>query len=248
LTPPDRADLARPRDLNALLFDSLALYRAHFWTFLGIAALVVVPVYAAVLGIGLGQFSGGYDTTPKPASGIVPLLVQVLVVQPLVAVMALHAVREIAAGRKPRLGQTIQAGLDVFAVVFLPVLIAVLCEAGTLITIIMPLVLLVRLYLVPQVVVVDGKRGVDAVRASWELTRGFAWRTAGLIVVVHLLFAIAGALVSTPLGALARSVDSEAVSLAATALAEVLVAAPIGIFAALLFFDLKVRHAALARR
>jgi hypothetical protein len=38
------------------------------------------------------------------------------------------------------------------------------------------------------------------------------------------------------------------VSLGATALAEVLVAAPIGIFAALLFFDLKVRHAALARR
>jgi hypothetical protein len=192
--------------------------------------------------VGLGQFSGRYDSTPKPASGIVPLLVQLLVVQPLVAVMALHAVREIAAGRKPRLGPTIQAGLDAFAIVFWPVLIAVLCEAATLITIVVPLVLLVRWYLLPQVVVMEGKRGTDALRASWELTRGFAWRTAGLIVVVQLLFALAGALVSTPLGALARSADSEALALAATALAEVLVAAPLGIVAALLYFDLSARQ------
>jgi hypothetical protein len=246
LTAPDRADLNRPRDLSALVSDSFALYRRHFWTFLTIGVAVVVPVHAVVLGVGLGEFTGGYDSTPKPASSIVPAVVQVLVVGPLVAVMALNALMEIAEGRKPRAAQSIQAGLDAFALVFWPVLIAVLCEVGTAITVIGPFVLLVRWYFVPQLVVLEGKRGTDALRASWELTRGFAWRTAGLILAVRLLFELGGALVVTPIAAVAKSVDSEAVSLAATTLAETLVAAPLGIFAALLYFDLKSRHGARA--
>jgi hypothetical protein len=247
LTAPDRAELNRPRDLSALLSDSTALYRRHFWTFLAIAVVVVVPVHAIVLGVGLGEFTGRYDSTPKPESSIVPILVQVLVVGPLVAVMALRAVQTIAAGEKPRIGETIQAGLDAFSVVFWPVLIAVLCEAATAITVIVPLVLLVRWYFVPQVVVVDKARGTAALTASWELTRGSGWRIAGLILVANLLWALVGGLISTPLAALAKSIDSEAVSLAAATLAETLVAAPLGIFAALLFFDLRSRAGAKAR-
>jgi hypothetical protein len=247
--PEDPAAFAldRPRDLNALLTDSFTLYRRNFWTFLAMAFVVVVPVHAIVLGVGLGQFSGGYNSTSAPASAAIPAVVQVLVVGPLVAVMALHALQEIAAGRKPRAGESIQAGLDAFTLVFWPVLIALLCELGTAITVIGPLILLVRWYFVPQAVVLDGKRGTDALRASWELTRGFAWRAAGLIVVVRILYGLAGALVTTQLAAVARSVDSEAVSLGATTLAEVLIEAPLGIFAALLYFDLRSRKAALAR-
>jgi hypothetical protein len=243
--PPDRADLNRPRDLSALLSDSVRIYRRHFWTFLAIAVVVVVPVQAIVLGIGLGQFTGGYNSTPVPASTLVPTLVRLLVVTPLVAVMVLDALLEIAAGRKPHAGHAIQAGLDAFTRVFWPVLIAVLLEAGTIITIVVPLVLLVRLFFVPQVVAVEGKRGVDALRASWDLTRGFAWRVAGLVLVVQLVFVLAGALVTTPLAALAKSLNSDAVSLAANTLALTLVEAPLGIFATLLYFDLRSRQAAL---
>jgi hypothetical protein len=246
--PQDRAlELDRPRDLNALLSDSFSIYRHHFWTFLAMTVVVVVPVHAIVLGVGLGQFSGGYNSTDAPASAAIPAVVQLLVVGPLVAVMALHALQEIAAGEKPHAGRSIQAGLDAFAIVFWPVLIAVLCELGTLITVIGPLVLLVRWYFLPQVVVLERARGTAALRASWELTRGLAWRTAGLILVVRIVYGLAGALVTTPLAAVARSADSEAISLAATTLAEVLIEAPLGIFAALLYFDLRSRKAALTR-
>jgi hypothetical protein len=248
LTEPQDPGVAldRPRDLNALLSDSFGLYRKHFWTFLAMAAVVVIPVHAIVLGLGLGQFTGGYDSTDAPASAAVPAVVQLLVVGPLVAVMALHAVQSIAAGEKPHAGRSIQAGLDAFAAVFWPVLIALLCELGVVITIIGPLILLIRWYFVPQVVVLEGKRGTDALRASWELTRGFAWRAAGLIVVVRIVYGLAGALITTPLAAVARSADSEAISLGATTLAEVLIEAPLAIFAALLYFDLRSRKAALA--
>ena len=244
-SPPDRVDLNRPRDLNALLSDSFSLYRRHFWTFLAMSFVVVVPVYAVVFGVGLGQFKGGYDAGVPAAGAGVPILVEVLVVSPLVAVMVLHALREMAAGETPTAGRSIQAGLDAFAPVFWPVLIALACEALTLITIVVPLVLLVRWYFVPQLVVAEGKRGTEALRASWELTRGFAWRTAGLILVARILYALAGALLSTPIAILAKAVDSQAVSLAATALGETLIAAPLGIFAALLYFDLRSRQGAL---
>jgi hypothetical protein len=208
---------------------------------------VVVPVHAIVLGVGLGQFSGGFDSTPAPASTLVPGLTRLLVVTPLVSVMMLDAVIAIAAGRRPGIATTIQAGLDAFGRVFWPVLIAVLAMAATLFTLVLPLVLLVRWFFVPQVVVLDEKRGMEALRASWELTRGFAWRVAGIVFVVQLIFYLAGALVATPLAALGRSLDSEAVALAATTLTEVLVAPPVGIFAALLYYDLRSRKAALAR-
>jgi hypothetical protein len=247
LTEPNRAALDRPRDLGALLSDSFAIYRAHFWKFLAMAFVVVVPVHAIVLGLGLNQFTGDFDSTPPPESSIVPLLVQLLVVSPLVTVMALHAVQEVAAGRKPRAAESIQAGLDAFTVVFWPVLIAVLLEAATAVTVIGPLILLVRLYFVPQLVVLEGKRGADALRASWELTRGFAWRVAGLVIVALVLFQLVGALIASPLVALARSVDSEAVSLAGSTLGETLIAAPVAIFSALLYFDMRSRKAALER-
>lgn len=242
--PPERVELDRPRELSELLSDSVGLYRRHFWTFLALGAAVVVPVYAIVFGVGLGQFKGGYDAGVPSAAAPVPILVQVLVVDPLVAVMALHALRE--AGDTPRAGRSIQAGLDVFAAVFWPVVIALVCEAATLITVIVPLVLVVRWYFVPQLVLAEGRRGTEALTASWELTRGFGWRTAGLIVVGRLLYALAGGLLATPLGILAKAVDSQAVSLAATVFGETLVAAPVGIYGALMYFDLRSRKAALA--
>jgi hypothetical protein len=247
LTEPDRAVLDRPRDLSALLSDSFTIYRKHFWTFLAMGFLVVVPVHAVVLGVGLNEFSGGFDKNPPSQSAFVPILVQLLVVGPLVAVMALHAVRELGEGRKPRLVESVMAGLDAFAVVFWPVLITVLCMAATAITVIGPLILLVRLYFVPQLVVLERKRGVDALRASWELTRGFGLRVAGLMIVGQILYTLAGGLIATPVAAVARSVDSSALSLAATALGETIAVAPIGIFAALLYFDLRSRRAALVR-
>ena len=241
-------ELEAPRDLGGLLSESFDLYRHNFLRFLAMSVCVVVPVQAVVLGVGLKQFSGGYDSTPAPASGWVPIAVQVLVVGPIVAVMALHALQELAAGaRRPRVGASIQAGLDAFAVVFWPVLLATLGEIAAVITILGVFVLIVRWYFVPQVVVIERARGTQALRASWEITRNFGWRTAGFLIVGNVVYGFAGTLISTPVDAVARGVDSEAVGLAATTLAETLAAAPIGIFVALVYFDLRSRQKALVR-
>jgi hypothetical protein len=246
--PTGGFELEAPRDFGGLLSESFEIYRRNFLRFFVMAACVVVPVHAAVLGFGLKQFSGGYDSAQPSAAGWVPLAVQVLVVGPLMAVIALHAVQELAGGpRRPRVGASIQAGLDAFAVVFWPVVLAVLGEIAAIVTIIGIFVLVIRWYFVPQVVVVEGARGTQALRASWEVTRGFGWRTAGFLLVGNVVYGFAGALISTPVDVLARGVDSEAVGLASTTLGETLAAAPIGIFVALVYFDLRSRQRALVR-
>lgn len=247
MSTPERFILDRPRDLGGLLNDTLTLYGRHFLKFLAMALVAVVPVYAAVLGVGLEQFKGDFDSKLSPGEVAISSLVSFLVVGPLVAVMALHALRELADERRPGAGRSIVAGFDAFSIVFWPVLIALVGAASTFLLVIVPFVLLLRWFFVPQLVVVEGKRGTEALRASWELTRGQAWRAAGLIILAYALFRLGSALLATPIAIAGKEFDSAALGLAATTFADVLAAAPIGIFAALLYFDLKSRQAALRR-
>ena len=65
-------ELERPRDAGALLRDAFSVYRRHFWTFLAIGAIVVVPSELIVSGVGLDQLSGRYDATPSFAEAAIP--------------------------------------------------------------------------------------------------------------------------------------------------------------------------------
>jgi hypothetical protein len=242
LTTPPYADLTRPRDLTALLRDALALYFRYFPAFIAIALVVVVPVDAIVLGLGLGEFSAHYRSNPSVAETAVPTVVGLLVTRPLVSAMVLFALLDAAKGEAPRLGSAIQRGLDVFAEVFLPVLATVGLLIVTIPTIIGPIIVLVRLYFTTQVVIVDRRLRIDALRASWELTRGFGLRVFGVVVVTTLGFGLVVQLVATPLLSAAKSANSEALVLAGQVLGELLTAAPIGLVGALLFFDLRVRQ------
>jgi hypothetical protein len=242
LTPRNRADLDRPRELPALLSDAVALYLRNLRVFLPIAALVVVPVDAAVLGLGLGQFSGHYDSARLTTVSVVDLVARLLVTGPLVTVMALHALTDLSKEQRPRLGSSIMAGLEAFRTVFWPVLVAFVAEAATLFLLLLGLVLFVRWYFVPQLVVVDRQRGLAPLNASWELTRGFALRTAGTVLVTNFLFqAVAGSLAG-PLLSAAKSADSQALVVAYVTLSDLIIAVPIGLVASLLFFDIRARR------
>lgn len=230
-------DLARPRDLGALLTDSLRVFFANFRVFAAIALVVVVPVDAVVFGIGLGQFSGHFDSTPPAAEDVVRILVRLLLTAPLVTLMSLYALLDLSEGRRPQLGRAIVRGLETFRAAFLPVAAA----AAAAISII-GIPLWVRWYLVPQVVAIDHRNGREALDGSWELTRGYGWRTAGIILATNLVFGLSAALISQPLISLARSQNSEAILLGSTVLLELVIAAPVAIVSTLMFFDLRVRR------
>lgn len=245
MTGPEPLDLARPRGVRELLGIAIRIYFRHLPAVLAIAAAVVVPVQLIVTGIGLEELTSSYRETSTAAETILPTVVSFLIVAPLIAAATIHVLQRLAAGEQPHAGHALQAGLDVFPFVFLAVLLAAAGIAAGLLLFIVPGVFLaVRLYFVPQTVVFDGARGPDALRRSWELTRGFWFRTLGIVLLANLLVLLPGLLVLAPLQSLAESADRQSIALAGMILTETLTAPFVALVSTLLFFDLRARRAA----
>ncbi len=239
-------DLDRPREVGALLGDGLSTFARNLATFLAIAAAIVVPVELVVSGIGLEQITAPYDDSTSAAETVIPTILTFFVTTPLLMASTIHALIPISRGERPHAGRALQGGFDAFAPLLLAILIAAVGIALGLLALILPgIYLLVRWYFVPQAVVVEGLRGVDALRRSSELVQGSWWRTFGIVVLLNVLAAIPGVLILAPLEAVAEAADRELVSLAGSIAAETLTMPFVALVSTLLFYDLRVRRQAL---
>lgn len=242
-----KLQLQRKRDLGAILDDSFAIYRANFGTLLLLSAIVVVPVYLLVFGVGLGWLWSDYDVAKGSeiklsdvSETLVGLAAQLLVVTPLVTAMVVHAVRTMADGAKPRAGEAIRAGVDVFPALLGAILLVALGVLGGLVLLIVPgVILAVRWIVVSQVVVLEGLRGGEALNRSFELTRGHGWFSFLLLFVLNLLVGVLSAVVLVPLGAAAESADTMALSMLAQIISSVLSLPLVAVAYTLLYYSLK---------
>lgn len=235
-------ELERPRDAGALLRDAFSVYRRHFWTFLAIGAIVVVPSELIVSGVGLDQLSARYDATPSFAEAAIPGAVSYLVVAPLVSAICVFALRSVASGDSPRAREAVIKGFEMFTPLFFAVLLAALGIAIGLLLIVPGIYLFVRWYFVPQVVVMESQQATAALRGSSRLVEGAWWRTFGLIVLVNVAALLAALVIGAPFTAAADSTDRAAWSLAGQILAAV-ITQPFGaLYSTLLYFDLRQRR------
>jgi hypothetical protein len=241
----ERLDLAKRRGIGDLLGDALNVYFRNFPTVFAIALAVVLPVQLIVSGIGLEELTSGYRETDDTAELLIPTIVSYLVVAPLMIAATIHLLQRLAEGERPHAGRCIQAGLDVFAPVFLAVVIAGAGIGLGLLLLILPgIYVAVRWYFVAQAVVIDGARSTEALRASWRLTDGFWLRTLGVVVLANVVAFLPASLLVLPLQALAESADRQAISLAGMILTEALTAPFVALVSTLLFFDIRARRTA----
>ncbi len=239
-------DLGRPRDVGALLRDGLRLYVTHLPLLLLMAAAIVVPFQLVVSGLGLEQLTAAYDDDTSPAEMAIPTILTFFVTTPLVTAATIHALTDLAGGSAPRASSGLQAALDAFAPLLAALLIAAAGILLGLLALILPgIYLLIRWYFVPQAVIVDGERGVGALRRSGALVQDFWWRTFAIVLLLNIVAAVPGLLILTPLEAAAEAADREVVALAGSIVAEVVSVPFVALVSTLLFFDLRARHAAL---
>lgn len=242
--PGARFDLERPRAFGEILVDALRLLGRHAGTFLAISFAVVAPVQLIVSGIGLEQLTGPYSAELGAAELAISTSVSFLVIAPLITATAIHALTTIGAGERPRAVASLQAGLDVFAPVFLALTLAAAGIALGVIVFILPgIYLAVRWFFVPQTVVLEGARGSAALRASTAVTKDAWWRAFAIVLVANLAATVPALLVATPAAALAEAVDLQVVALAGSILTETLTAPFVALVGTLLYFDLKARRA-----
>ncbi|WP_372791173.1 hypothetical protein [Paraconexibacter sp.] len=234
--------LIRDRSLGELLDAAFALYRSHLKLFLLLAAGVVVPVDLVVSGIGLGQLTAGYEENPTVAEALLPAAVSAVITVPLITAMQVRAILAIERGEQPTVGQAVREGLDVFApVLAVVIMVGLAVFAGFLALIVPGIILLAHLSVSAQAVVVENRRGTDALRRSWNLVRGNAWWVLAVIVVINLLAGVLGALVTLPAASAAQSADSALILLIATMIVEPFTLSFQALATTILFFTLLAR-------
>jgi hypothetical protein len=230
--------LERTRTLAELLGDAFALYGVHLRAFLAIGLAIVVPVELIVGGIGLGQLGGRFDADVSLSELLIGAVTTYLVTAPLVTSMVILTLR--GAARRT----AIQDGLELFVPVLVAVILVALAAAIGLLALVIPAVIaVIRLLFVTQAVVLDGRRGPDALARSWELSRGSFWRILGVQLLAMVTVQLAGSLVAVPFVALAKAADREVIALIGTILSQALTLPLVATITTLLYFDLRERAA-----
>ena len=236
-------DLSQPRDLGALLSTTFSLYARHFWLFAGLALGIVGVVYIIVLGLGAGWLWKSYDDYNAPGGlWAFELLVPVLVLVPLISATHAQAVVELGEGRVPSVWETLRAGSRYFGPVLAVVVTYTLGVLAGLVLLVVPgIYVWVAWFVAAPAVVVESKRGGDAIARSHDLVRGSWWRVFGIAVTVSLIAVVASAPAAWAGSWMGDATDSMAVVLAGAVVSDVVLYSFGALASTLLFFDLRAR-------
>jgi len=238
--PTARLDLSRPRAFGELISTTFEVFGRSSAVVLTAALLLITPVTLGIDGVWGRALADGPDAQPPNTAQAASLGLRVLLVVPLMTALCVVVVQGLGRGAEPTLGGALGVAARRFPAVLGAVALYVVGVSGGIVLLIVPGIwLLVLWYFAAQAAVVDGASPIEAVRRSTELVRGSWWRVFGLIVATGLLFGFAGAILTAIVGA----TGSTALYVAALIVVEAIAVSLTGIFAALLFFDLRARTA-----
>jgi hypothetical protein len=253
----------RPLSLGELLDRTFFLYRRHFLLFIGIAAIPYLVVVVAFLVPGLLLYvipARGPMTPPAravmgTAGGIFLLALGFLALVAFLysAGASVFAVSEIYAGRRPTIrgsyGLVRGKAATIFGIMILSGLIVI---AGIIALIIPGLYLICRIPVATAAAMIEDLGPIDSIRKSFDLTRGFARRSALIyLLVIGLTYGV-GLTFQLPFLALAAAAPRHSHLLilwtvlgqVGNLLGGILVGAVPTIAFALLYYDLRIRKEA----
>jgi hypothetical protein len=249
--PPPGSQGLPSRSLGEILSGAFDIYAKNAQGLLLIVAVVVVPL--SVLSFLLSHFLFAPDTkeaflggqtvtiTEGRSFGLVLLAslsaaAIAVIISAVLQAALLRAATQATIGDPVDLDASYRWGFQRFAsVLWVSILVGLAVAIGFVLLIIPGIILLVMFEASVPVVVVEGSRGTQAMRRSWELVRGHFWHVLGVIVVAALITAV----VSGILGAIGSA--NAVLSLIFTTIAQIIVAPFSALVAVLLYLDLRAR-------
>ena len=235
-----------PRGIGEILRAAFQLYRRHWRTLMAIAAVVVVPLTLVQYGIGHWFRSNGQQLQDQAevstsfwavaSASLLAALVGLLLYQVLTGAITRNIAAEVA-GEDLGLEQSYRFGFARLGpILVVSILVGLATLLGLIVFIIPGIYLGVRLAVSTQALVVEGKRGTDAMRRSWDLVGGHWWHAAFTILIAGLITAVMNAVITAPFSAGAWLVQGIAAAVATT------VTLPYGaLVGVLLYLDLRAR-------
>ena len=242
---PGAAALPRPMGIGEILSTAFQLYRRHWRTLLAIAAVVVVPL--TLLQYLFGDLVRTQGETTRNGScetatwsvgiaGLVAALAGILMYLVLTGAITRAVAAEVA-GEDPERGAELPLRLPPLGSVLLVSVLVGLATIGGLILFIIPGIYIgVRLAVSIEALVVEGRRGTEAMGRSWGLVGGHWWHAFGTLVVAGLLTGIVNAVITAPFGNTSWFVQAVVAAVATV------ITLPYGVLVGvLLYLDLRAR-------
>jgi hypothetical protein len=235
-----------PRGIGEILSTAFQLYRRYWRTLLAIAAVVVVPLTLLQYGIGHWFRTHGQQLHDQgvvstsfwavASASLLAALVGLLLYQVLTGAITRTIATEVT-GQDLDLEQSYRFGFARLGpVLVVSILVGLATLLGLIVFIIPGIYIGVRLAVSIQALVVEDRRGTDAMRRSWDLVGGHWWHAAFTLLVAALITGVVNAVITAPFSAGAWFLQGIAAAVATT------VTLPYGaLVGVLLYLDLRAR-------
>jgi hypothetical protein len=212
--PPESPRLFRPRGVGEILVHAFKLYRLHWQNLVAIVAVVVVPVTIVqvlvtdlVIGDTLTEsgFRGGVEVVEADLPAILLGGLTALVITVLTWAVLTGAITRAAAGtflgRDLQMDESYRYGLaHLGSIILVGLLEGLAVLAGFILLVIPGIIVLTRLWVSIPALVIEDRRGREALKRSWNLVKGFSWPVFGTILVAGILTALFSSLLTLPFG------------------------------------------------
>jgi hypothetical protein len=236
-----------PRRIGEILSTALQLYRRHWRTLMAIAAVVVVPLTLLQYGIGHWVRSHGQQLHDPVAvstsfwavasASLLAALVGLLLYQVLTGAITRTIATEVA-GQDLGVEQSYRFGFARLGpILVVSILVGLATLLGLIVFVIPGIYIGVRLAVSIQALVIEGRRGTEAMRRSWDLVGGHWWHAAFTLLVAALITGVVNAVITAPFSAGAWFIQGVAAAVAT------IVTMPYGaLVGVLLYLDLRARR------
>jgi hypothetical protein len=244
-----------PKTVGEILSAAFNLYKANASQLILVVAVVVVPL--SLIGALFSSVVFAPDRIPSSGGavefdyagrsfgasllvGAIGALIAVLISAVLQAAI-LRAAAQATIGDPVDVQASYRYGFKrLWSVILVSLLVGLIVAAGIILLIVPGIIFYVLLSVSIPVLIVEGRRGTEAMGRSWNLVKGHFWHALGVIVVAALIVGV----VSGIIGAIGGS--NWAVRWIFTAIAQILTVPFASLVSVLLYLDLRARSETLS--
>lgn len=253
-TPPGPGGF-RPRTLGEILSEAFRIYRENAAKLMVIVAVVVVPL--SFIGALLGHFVGeptlhrvkilGQPATIEYSRSFGVTILALLIAAAIgVIIWAILQAAILRGAAQATIGDPVDVeasyrwGLSRFgSVLLVAVLVGIVVGVGFILLIIPGIIFLVFLSVSEPALIVENRRGTEALKRSWNLVRGHFWHALVVILIAAILTGIVQGIL-TAIGG-----HNWFVRWIFSAIAQILTSPFSALVTVLLYLDLRARKEAL---